>query len=142
RKQYMNTREYITVSNTPVTEFFAEVAVRNRDRVLARTRDEARANLQHLDRLIAAHADAIAWIRPRGGMTGFPLLVDGSDARAFCQAALNRGLLLAPGDYWDVPDHFRIGFGVGLSWFPRAVERLGEFLHAWTHKTVRRVAAT
>lgn len=142
RKQYLNTREYITISNTPVTEFFAEVAVRSRDRVLVRTHEEARANLQHLDRLIAAHADAIAWIRPLGGMTGFPRLVSGGDARVFCQAALNDGLLLAPGDCWDVPDHFRIGFGVGLSWFPRAVERLGEFLHAWAHKTVPRVAAT
>jgi aspartate/methionine/tyrosine aminotransferase len=142
KKQYMNTREYITISNTPVTEFFAEVAVRNRDKVLARTRDEARANLQHLDRLIAEHADAIAWIRPRGGMTGFPRLIEGSDARVFCQAALNIGILVAPGDCWGVPDHFRIGFGVGLEWFHRAVERLGKFLQAWAHKNAQDVAAT
>jgi aspartate/methionine/tyrosine aminotransferase len=142
QKHYMNTREYITISNTPVTEFFAEVAVRNRGKVLTRTSEEARANLQHLDRLIAEHAEAIAWIRPRGGMTGFPRLTEGGDARVFCQAALKRGLLLAPGDCWGVPDHFRIGFGVGLDWFPRAAERLGEFLKAWSHKTVPRVAAT
>ena len=142
QKEYMNTREYITISNTPVTEFFAEVAVRNRGTVRARTRDEARVNLQHLDRLIAEHPDAIAWIRPRGGMTGFARLVSGDDARPFCQAALSRGLLLAPGDCWGVPDHFRIGFGVGLEWFPRAVERLGEFLQAWARKAVPSVAAT
>jgi len=142
RKQYLNTREYITISNTPVTEFFAEIAVQKRDRVLARTRGEAHDNLQHLDRLMAEHAEAIAWIRPCGGMTGFPRLVSGRDARAFCQAALNHGLLLAPGDCWGVPDHFRIGFGVGLEWFPHAVDRLGEFLQAWTNEAAPTVAGT
>jgi len=48
--------------------------------------------------------------------------------RVVCQAALNRGLLLAPGDCWGVVDHFRIGFGVGLGWFPRAVVKLESFL--------------
>lgn len=142
RRQYLNTREYVSISNTPMAEFFAEVAVRNRARVLARTRDEAHANLQHLDRLIAEHPDAIAWIRPRGGMTGFPRLVSGGDARAFCQACLSSGLLLAPGDCWGVPEHFRIGFGVGLDWFPAAVERLGEFLKTWTHRAALSVAGT
>lgn len=142
RRQYLNTREYVSISNTPMAEFFAEVAVRNRARVLARTRDEAHANLQHLDRLIAERPDAIAWIRPRGGMTGFPRLVSGGDARAFCQACLSSGLLLAPGDCWGVPDHFRIGFGVGLDWFPAAVERLGEFLKTWTHRAALSVPAT
>ncbi len=62
--------------------------------------------------------------------------------RVVCQAALNRGLLLAPGDCWGVVDHFRIGFGVGLDWFPRAVVKLGEFLEAWSRKTVLKVVAT
>jgi aspartate/methionine/tyrosine aminotransferase len=133
RKQYMNAREYITISNTPMAEFFAEIAVKNRNKVWARTREEARLNLQLLESLIDEYHDVLDWVRPQGGMTAFPRLVSGTGARPFCLAAVDRGLLLAPGDCWDVRDHFRIGFGLGREWFPRAMERLGEFLHSWAH---------
>ncbi len=81
------------------------------------------------------------WVRPQGGMTGFPRLVSGADTRTFCQAAVDRGLLLAPGDCWDVRDHFRVGFGVGREWFPRAVQRLGEFVQEWAYGHTSSVAA-
>jgi aspartate/methionine/tyrosine aminotransferase len=131
RKQYVNTREYLTISNAPMGEFFAEIAVRNRDKVWGRAREEARNNLLLLDRLIDEHRKVLNWVRPRGGMTGFPRLASGADARGFCEAALHQGLLLVPGDCWGVPDHFRVGFGVGRDWFPRAMHRLGEFLYDW-----------
>jgi DNA-binding transcriptional MocR family regulator len=73
----------------------------------------------------------VDWVRPQGGMTAFVQLVPGANGRAFCQAALKRGLLLAPGDCWNVPDHLRIGFGVGHEWYPRAMERFSELLGAW-----------
>ena len=131
RAQYLNAREYLTISNSPVTEFCAEIAVRHRDRILGRTREVASANLQLLDRLIADHSDVLDWVRPKGGMTGFPRLVSSEDARTFCQAAVRKGLLFAPGDCFGVRDHFRVGFGVSQEWFPRAMQRFTEFLHSW-----------
>jgi aspartate/methionine/tyrosine aminotransferase len=130
--EYLNAREYVSVSNTPMGEFLGEIAIRHHDHVLAKTREITRANLAQLDRVIAAHADVLDWIRPQGGMTGFVRLVSGGNARLFCQAALQRGLLLAPGDCWGIPDHFRIGFGVGLEWYPRAMSRFSEFLSDWS----------
>jgi aspartate/methionine/tyrosine aminotransferase len=130
--EYLNAREYVSVSNTPMGEFLGEIAIRHHDHVLAKTREVTRANLAQLDRVIAAHADVLDWIRPQGGMTGFVRLVSGGNARLFCQAALQRGLLLAPGDCWGIPDHFRIGFGVGLEWYPRAMSRFSEFLSDWS----------
>jgi aspartate/methionine/tyrosine aminotransferase len=131
RREYLNSREYVTVSNTPMGEFLGEIAIRHYDQVLARTREVTGANLALLDRVIAEHADALDWVRPQGGMTGFARLVSGGNGRLFCQAALERGLLLAPGDCWGVPDHFRIGFGVGLEWYPRAMRCLSELLRVW-----------
>jgi len=131
RREYLNLREYITVSNTPMGEFLGEIAIRHHHQVLARTREVTRANLALLDRVIAEHADVLDWVRPQGGMTGFVRLVPGGNARAFCEAALERGLLLAPGECWGVPDHFRIGFGIGREWYPRAMGRLSELLGVW-----------
>ncbi len=141
RQEYANAREHVTISNTPMGEFLGEIAIRNHDRVLRRTREVANANLALLDRVFAEHADALDWVRPLGGMTAFARLVSGGNARVFCQEAIGRGLLLAPGDCWGVPDHFRIGFGVGLEWYPHAMARFSELLRAWCRAAQARSVA-
>jgi aspartate/methionine/tyrosine aminotransferase len=131
RKEYLNAREYVSVSNTPMGEFLGEIAIRNHDKVLGRTREVTRANLRLLDGAIARFPGVLDWVRPMGGMTAFVRLVSGGDARPFCEKALNLGLLLAPGDCWGFPDHFRIGFGVGQEWHPRAMERFCDLVRTW-----------
>ena len=128
REQYLNAREYFSISNTTAGEFLAEVAVRHREAVLGRTQDVATANLSVLDRLMDDQRDALDWVRPRGGMTAFIRLAHGADARSFCEAALGRGLLLTPGDCFGVPDHLRLGFGVDRDGFPHAMERLADLV--------------
>lgn len=126
REEYLNAREYFSISNTIPGEFLAEIAVRHRDIVLGRTRDVASKNLGLLDRVMADHGDTLDWVRPEGGMTAFVRLRSGADARPFCEAAICRGLLLTPGDCFGMPDHFRLGFGVGAERFPEAMARLSD----------------
>jgi hypothetical protein len=61
-------------------------------------------------------------------MTAFPWLASGENARPFCQAATERGILFAPGDCFDVPSHFRLGFAASGDHFPAALDRFGEFM--------------
>jgi DNA-binding transcriptional MocR family regulator len=74
------------------------------------------------------HRETLGWIPPRGGATAFPWLVSGENSRAFCEAAADQGVLLAPGDCWDAPSHFRLGFAAMTGKFPDARDRLGELL--------------
>jgi len=142
RKEYLNAREYVTVSNTPTGEFLAEIAIRHHDRVLSRTRQVTGANLQLLERVLAQSVDLLDWVRPLGGMTTWARLAAGGDARRFCEEALRYGLLLAPGDCWGFPDHFRIGFGVGREWYPRAMERFSDLILAWSSATPSKSAGS
>jgi aspartate/methionine/tyrosine aminotransferase len=139
REEYLNAREYCTVSNSPVSEFLGEIAIAHREDILGRTRKVAGRNLQLLEGVLREFPHIIDWVRPQGGMTGFARLVSGMDARPFCQAALSHGLLLDPGDFWGVPDHIRIGFGVGMEWFPRAIERLFVLLRSWAESQMPRL---
>jgi aspartate/methionine/tyrosine aminotransferase len=123
RREYLNAREYVSVSNTPLAEFLGEIAIRNHRQVLGRTREVTRANLELLERAIDQAAGVLDWVRPAGGMTAWVRIESGGDGRRFCEEALQYGLLLAPGDCWGFPDHFRVGFGVGREWYPRAMER-------------------
>jgi len=136
QQQYWNARAYFSICNTTTGEILAEIAIRNRDIVLRKTEEAASRNLERLDRFMAAHRDLLGWVRPQGGMTAFPWLVSGENARPFCQAATERGILFAPGDCFDAPSHFRLGFAASADDFPRALDRLGEFVKTWSAKMV------
>jgi aspartate/methionine/tyrosine aminotransferase len=134
REQYWNARAYFSISNNTAGELLAQIAMRNRDTVLKKTYEAASLNLKRLDRFMAEHRGTLGWIRPQGGMTAFAWLVSGENARLFCQAAAERGILLAPGDCFDVPSHFRLGFAASGDDFPKALDRLGGFVKTWAAK--------
>jgi len=136
RQQYWNARAYFSISNNTAGEMLAEIAMRKRDIVLKKTQAAASQNLQRLDRFMAEHRETLGWIRPQGGMTAFPWLIGAENARLFCQVAAERGILLAPGDCFDVPSHFRLGFAASGDNFSGALDRLGEIIKSWSGKIV------
>ena len=136
RKQYWTARAYFTITNSTTGEILSEIAIRRRDVVLGRTKEVASRNLRLLEEFMAEHRELLGWIRPEGGMTAFPWLVSGEDARPFCRAAAERGILLAPGDCFDAPEHFRLGFAAAGEEFPETLELFGAFVRSWAVKMV------
>ncbi len=132
RERYRNARMYFSISNNTAGELLAEIAMRRRDVVLARTQGTATRNLRQLAAFMGEHRETLGWVPPRGGMTAFPWLLSGEDSRAFCQAAAEQGVLLAPGDCFSEPAHFRLGFAAVTDRFPEALARLGEFVRSWS----------
>jgi aspartate/methionine/tyrosine aminotransferase len=128
RERYWNARAYFSISNNSAGEMLAEIAMRRRNVVLGKTHATAKQNLERLDLFMAEHSDTLGWIRPQGGMTAFPWLLNQENARPFCQAAAEQGILLAPGDCFDAPSHFRLGFAATGDKFPQALDRLGKFV--------------
>src|SRR5260221_13111413 len=136
RERYLNARTYFSSSNNTAGEMLAETAMRRRNIVLAKTQETATQNLRQLASFMSEHRDTLGWIPPCGGMTAFPWLVSGENSRAFCQAAAEQGILLAPGDCFDVPSHFRIGFAAAGDNFSKALDRFGAFVKSWSAKMV------
>ena len=132
RELYWNARTTFSISNNTAGEMLAEIAMRHRNIVLGRTQKSATQNLHHLTAFMGEHRETLGWIPPRGGVTAFPWLVSGENSRPFCQAAVEEGILLAPGDCWDAPSHFRLGFAKMTDKFPEALHRLGEFVRSWS----------
>jgi aspartate/methionine/tyrosine aminotransferase len=131
RELYCNARTIFSISNNTAGEILAEIAMRHRNIVLGKTQEAATRNLRRLAAFMSEHRETLGWIPPRGGVTVFPWLVGGENSRPFCQAAAEQGILLAPGDCWDAPSHFRLGFAVMTDKFPDALDRLGEFVKSW-----------
>jgi len=136
RQQYWTARAYFSISNTTTGEILSEIAIRKRDVVLGKAQVTATGNLKRLEAFMAEHRDTLGWIPPQGGMTAFPWLVSGENARPFCQAAAEHGILLAPGDCFDVPSYFRLGFAAAGDNFSKALDRFGAFVKSWSAKMV------
>jgi aspartate/methionine/tyrosine aminotransferase len=132
RQQYWTARAYFSICNSTPGEILSEIAIRHRAAVLKKTHEAASRNLQLLDSFMTAHSHVLGWIRPQGGMTSFPWLVSGENARPFCRAATEHGILLAPGDCFDVPSHFRLGFAAAGADFAKGLDRLSDFVKKWS----------
>ena len=120
-------KDYTTICNSAPSEFLAEVALRNRQKLVARNLGIIKNNLEVVDELFTKHPDLFAWVRPAAGSMGFPRLLKG-DIESFCDDLVHKaGVLLLPGAlYDDAGNHFRIG--LGRKNLPQAVERLEDYL--------------
>jgi aspartate/methionine/tyrosine aminotransferase len=130
RRRLAALKDYTTICNSAPSEVLALIALRARDRVLARARAILSSNLLLLDEFFARHRTQLDWVRPAAGSVAFPRLIAG-DADRFAAALIERdGVLLLPGSRFGYPgSHFRIGFGrVDM---PPALERLDSFLQRW-----------
>jgi aspartate/methionine/tyrosine aminotransferase len=91
----------------------------------------ARANLALLTDFMHRHRDRIEFAAPAGGTTCFPRRADGRDARPLCEALARAGVLVAPGDCFDMPAHIRVGFGAQREGYPEALALFGEVLRSF-----------
>lgn len=126
RRRYLNARSFFTVCGGAMAERLGALALQRHATIYARARRIAAANLALLEEFFAARRDLFHYTPPKGGMTAFPCMADGSDARPLCIHALRRGILLAPGDCFGMVAHFRIGFAASGERFAPALERLAE----------------
>jgi len=120
-------KDYTTICNSAPSEYLAEVALRNRQKLIDRNVATIKHNLTVVDQLFARRADLFTWVRPHAGSMGFPRLLKG-DIDNFCESLVKEaGIMLLPGTmYDDSKNHFRIG--LGRRNLPQAVERLEDFI--------------
>jgi aspartate/methionine/tyrosine aminotransferase len=121
-------KDYTTICSSAPSEILAIIALRARDRVLARSRAIVAKNLERLDGFFDDWADRFEWVRPRAGSIGYPrLTVPGVRIDDWAADLLEaEGVLLLPGSQFGHPgNHFRIGFG--RTNMPEALSRMEAF---------------
>jgi aspartate/methionine/tyrosine aminotransferase len=121
-------KDYTTICSSAPSEILAIIALRARDRVLARSRTIVAANLDLLDAFFEGWIDRFTWVRPRAGSIGYPrLTVPGVRIDDWAAELVEtEGVLLLPGSqFGHAGNHFRVGFG--RTDMPEALARLETF---------------
>jgi aspartate/methionine/tyrosine aminotransferase len=120
-------KDYTTICNSAPSEFLAEVAMRNRQKLVERNLGIIKHNLKILEDFFSHHTDLFSWIRPHASSMAFPRYLAG-DVESFCDKVVREaGVLLLPGSVYDDPDnHFRLG--LGRKNLPQAINRLEGYL--------------
>ncbi len=111
-------KHYTSICGATPSELLAQIALKARDRILARNRGLIARNLALLEGFFAEHPDLFAWYLPDGGCIGFPRYLDGEGVEAFASRLVEQsGVLLLPASVYKSDlgatsvDRFRIGYG-------------------------------
>ena len=127
-KKIASFKNYTTICNSALSEFFSILALRNKDKIINRNLDIINKNLNLLDNFFNKYKNIFYWVKPIASSIAFPRLIIDTNVEAFCFDLIKeKGVLLMPGTNYDYGDHhFRIGFG--RKNMPEALKKLEEYL--------------
>jgi aspartate/methionine/tyrosine aminotransferase len=111
-------KHYLSICNAAPSERLALIALKARDRILARNRALLVANLEILEHFFARHADRFEWYRPGGGCIIYPRYKGAEGVERWASSLVERiGVLLLPASIFasqltpTPTDRFRISYG-------------------------------
>ena len=111
-------KHYLSICNSGPSEVLARIALKNRNKILARNRALVRENAALLDDFFANYPALFDWRQPDGSCVGFVRYKGSEGVEAFTERLIEEaGILLLPSSIYrselnPVPeDYFRIGFG-------------------------------
>jgi len=111
-------KHYLSICNSGPSEVLALIALRARQKILARNRAIIQENAAALERVFAAYPDLFEWNRPMGGCVAFPRYLGPDGVETFTRKLIEEsGVLLLPSSIYSSElgptpqDHFRIGIG-------------------------------
>jgi aspartate/methionine/tyrosine aminotransferase len=117
---------------TPVHpgELLSVIALDHLEEIGARSRDLLRVNRETLDSFLNTRSDLDA-VRPVGGTVVFPRLKGGA-VEAFCKFLRERfETTVVPGEFFEMPEFFRIGIGGDVAMTAEGLKRMGLALDAF-----------
>lgn len=111
-RKIISLKHYTTICASAPSEFLTALAMRHRQKFLARNLQIVLRNLRQLSAFFSRHPDLFDWTPPNASTIGFARFKPAGDVQAFCERLVREaGVLLLPGTVYDEPRHIRFGYG-------------------------------
>lgn len=103
-------RDYTTISNSMISDYFSVIALENKEKILKRNLAKVKKQLQLLDNWVQ-NQDLIEYVKPNGGTTAFLKYKLELDSESFAKKLFKeKGVLVVPGIAFGREKFIRIGF--------------------------------
>jgi aspartate/methionine/tyrosine aminotransferase len=124
-------RDYLSLSPGKLGDVIAQLAFRQRQRILERNGTILAANFAAVERWLARHAEILSWTPPRGGLVALLRYRLDVPSRQLSELlATDYGVMLAPGDAFGSEHHLRIGLGQEPALFQAGLDAASRCLDA------------
>ncbi len=121
-------RDYNTISVGILDDIFSSIALENRDKILARSRNLVRTNLATLDRWMQSES-GFSYVKPRAGTVTLLKYAVDMPSHEFCVRLLEEtGVLFTPGSAFELEGCVRIGYANGSAILEEGLRRTSGFL--------------
>jgi len=121
-------RDYDTVSVGMIDDHFATLAIENYQKVLQRSHQITRGNLNILESWVDQQPK-ISWIKPKSGTTALLKFDLPMTSRDFCIALLQQtGVMFTPGSVLEMEGYVRIGYANNPDILRTGLERVATFM--------------
>ena len=117
-KRFECYKHYLSICNSAPSEILSLIALRARDKILARNRALATENAAKLNAFFEEFPDLFDWTPPDGSCVAYPVYKGPGSTNDFCEKLVEKsGVLLLPpriykSDLLETPQNrFRVGFG-------------------------------
>jgi aspartate/methionine/tyrosine aminotransferase len=123
--------DYTTIAPGAINDRLARLALepRRRERLLERTRAILRANYPILRDWIAQRAPSLSHVPPEAGAIAFVRYQHAINSTTLVDRLRDeQGVLVVPGDHFEMDGYLRIGFGTEPSQLTASLERIGQML--------------
>jgi aspartate/methionine/tyrosine aminotransferase len=111
-------KHYTSLCSPAPSELLAQIALKSREKILARNRALVAGNLLVLEAFFAEHAHLFEWVLPDGGCIGYPRYLGPEGVEIFAKELVEKsGVLLLPASVYQSDlgatptDRFRVGYG-------------------------------
>jgi aspartate/methionine/tyrosine aminotransferase len=117
-------RDYITLSPGKLNDALAVLALRNRDKIVERTRRIVTENLATAERWFNEHAGVASWTPPRGGLLALMQYQLAIPSQTLAdRLAGEYSVMLAPGSAFGYEHYLRVGIGQNPAVFAEGLAR-------------------
>ncbi|MGD9938885.1 MAG: aminotransferase [Clostridia bacterium] len=121
-------RDYNTISVGMIDDFFAAMALENKDAILERNRKITRDNLAMLDAWVAKEP-SISYVKPKSGTTALLKFAFDMSSRDFCIGLLkSKGVMFTPGSVMNMEGQVRIGYANNAAVIKEGLQKTSEYL--------------
>lgn len=125
--QFRRVRDYDLVSCSLFDESVAALALRHREKILERNRKILRHNLPILEQWVEGEKHA-SFVKPKAGTMALVYYDVDMPSTLFCHRMYyETGAFTVPGDCFDEPFSFRVGYGHDAETLERGLQAVSEF---------------